>query len=181
MNDKPLRPPVTKNSSGIRPEQTRWNVGRSSVLVNWRLMRYPSSLHTLVPDRSQGDCSKNAQRGKHNLLACPLATQGPGLLLCASDKPCAKQKKASRLTLKVSNDTYRATNLNQSSARIRRPHRRRKQAGVWIALPQWSPHHTVSLPPAASWIIKIQCGGSSWEQRALQRRRTLRGTSRVHE
>ena len=149
--------------------------------VDWRLMWYPSSLHTLVPDRSQGDCSKNAQRGKHNLLVCPLATQGPGLLFCASDKPCAKQKKASRLTLRVSNDTYRATSPNQSSARIRRPHRERKQAGVRAALPQWSPHHTVSLPPAAPWIIKIHCGRSSWGQRALQRRCTLRGTSRVHE
>ena len=130
--------------------------------------------------RPRGLLEKHS-RGKHNLLACPLATQGPGLLLGASDKPCAKQKKVSRLILKVSNDTYRATNLNQSSARIRCPHRHRKQAGVWIALPQWSPHHTISLPPAASWIIKIQCGGSSWEQRALQRRCTLRGTSLVHE
>ena len=181
MNDTPLRPPDTEKVLAHG-----WNrlVGTSEEVpckVIRRLMGYCEFPPHPGPRQSQGDCSKNAQRGKHNLLACPLAPQGPGLLFGASAGPCAKQKKASRLTLKVSNDTYRATNLNQSSARIRRPHRRRKQAGVWIALPQWSPHHTVSLPPAASWIIKIQCGGSSWVQRALQRRRTLRGTSRVHE
>ena len=173
VNDKYKRPPVTEKVQAQGPNRlvgTSEEVPSKSERCHWQYLEF--SPHTGPRQKPRGlleDCLGE------NIIALYAQRQHKVPAFCSAPQPKAmrKTKEESRLTRKVSLDTYRATNLYWSSVCIRRPHGRRLQTGVRIAPPQWGPHHTYSLPPAASWIIQNPMRQKLLrDERALLRRRT---------
>ena len=117
VNDKDMRPPATEKVQAQGPNKLVGTSEEVPSTVKGVTCNISSSLHTLVPGRSQGDCSKNA-RGKHKRLARPTARKVPAFCLAPQPEAMRETKEESRLTRKVSCDTYRATDLYRSSVRI---------------------------------------------------------------
>ena len=173
VNDKYKRPPVTEKVQAQGPNRL---VGTSEEVPSKSercLMQYLEfSPHTGPRPKPRGLLEDYLGE---NLITLHAQRQRKVPAFCFAPQPKAmrKTKEESRLTRKVSLDTYRATNLYWSSVCIRRPHGRRLQTGVRIAPPQWGPHHTYSLPPAASWIIQNPMRQKLLrDERALLRRST---------
>ena len=157
MNDeKHDRSSETREEPASQVEVEPRKRNRATEFTDVPQSRVPS--YPLVPDRSQGDCSKNT-RGE-NLVTSdgPLAKQGPSFPFRASPKLHAEQKKEGKRPASVPKRVPKA-NLCRSSARIRHAQKtetsRREQPTL-----QWA-SRSLSLPSAAPWTIKIQCDGSS--------------------